>query len=383
MVNFTQEQKNVLMEQAQSFLQQSQEGKNAREIMAQIYVDGLDNKTLDQGFVMADAILESVNAFDSDYAQAKDDLDRWLDKMLKELVVDKTAAQRCTLWLRMAATVNGITAQNHHGISEEEKRKILDQVNTLSIEEEEATVEMESQLYQEAKQALKNSGVMVSALISQQDALQELMEIEDEATVLLELGSREIDFRAIASMIAYVNVKNGTFDNVPVDMRLDQITTMVCAGLEQIRILDAVSKGKLPLEVAAMLLKILGLVCAVKLCVGMSIMTVGVVSAMELGILMLPASMLMSLSIGYILCQGLNQWYQVSDRLVTWAEVPVQKMADAVQNVIHYTRENIVPNLVAMVASAWQWLKDFIGSRKTTVEETQTQAERLALPEGE
>lgn len=121
MLSLTDEQKKVLMEQAGNFLQQVQQGKSARDIMAQIYVDGLDNKTLSQGQVMADAIMESVNAFDCDYAEAKDDLGAWLDRNLKQLAQGKTAAERCAMWMKIAVAVNAVSDQEHPVMTDDEK----------------------------------------------------------------------------------------------------------------------------------------------------------------------------------------------------------------------------------------------------------------------
>lgn len=379
MVNFTDKQKAALMEQAKSFMEQAQEGKSARDIMAQIYVDGLDNKTLAQGHVMADAILESVNEFDSDYAQAKDDLGRWLDKNLKQLAADMTPQERCMLWLRIAAAVNAVSAQ---GLSEEEKDRILAQLDELQISEEEATPEMEQQLYEEAKQALEHSSVMLSALVSQKDVFQTLDAEDDAAALLLELGSREIDFRAVASMIAYVNVKNGTFDNIPVDIRLEQITTMVCAEVEQIRILDAVSKGQMTLEVASLLLKILGAICLVKVAFKLGYLVGCLAAALHLGILMLPATILMSLALAYFLNKGFDEWCAWSDKAVSWAAVPIKTAVSAVETVATYVYENVFTQLVAFAAAAWDRLKKLVTGKWNTVVDAEVVAEPLALPEG-
>lgn len=373
MLSLTDEQKKVLMEQAGNFLQQVQQGKSARDIMAQIYVDGLDNKTLSQGQVMADAIMESVNAFDCDYAEAKDDLGAWLDRNLKQLAQGKTAAERCAMWMKIAVAVNAVSDQEHPVMTDDEKKRILEGMDNLSISEEEATAELEAQLYREAKSALENSSIMLSALVSQREAFRNLEAEDDAAELLLDFGSREMDFRSIASMIAYVNVKNGTFDNIPVDMKLEQITTMVCAEVEQLRILDAVNKGKLPLEVASALLKILGAVCMMALGIRLGVYLGRLSIVLQLGILTLPAVIFMVLAVGYFLDKGLEKWCEASDNAVKFAATPIKAVAHAVQSVASYLRENVLPQLRQKTAKAWERLKRIMagldGRKETGVTE--------------
>ena len=83
MLELRKEQKELLMEQTRLMLDRAGEGMSTRDIMAHIYVEGLDGKTLEQGRMMADAIIESVTAFDSQYAQACSNMSDWLEDSLK------------------------------------------------------------------------------------------------------------------------------------------------------------------------------------------------------------------------------------------------------------------------------------------------------------
>lgn len=58
MIKMTEEQKEKVMLNGREIMDSLSEGKSARDVMAELYVNNLDNKTLNQGYVMADAIFE-------------------------------------------------------------------------------------------------------------------------------------------------------------------------------------------------------------------------------------------------------------------------------------------------------------------------------------
>ena len=64
MTMFKKEQYERLTVETKAILEKLGEGKSARDVMAQIYVDNLEDKTLKQGELMADGILQSVKNFE-------------------------------------------------------------------------------------------------------------------------------------------------------------------------------------------------------------------------------------------------------------------------------------------------------------------------------
>lgn len=84
MKKFTDDQIHSLMEQAKAMLEGIGEGQSVRDIMARHYADSLDDKTLDQGLIMADAMLEAVKDFDTDYHKAVEDMDGFIRRFQEE-----------------------------------------------------------------------------------------------------------------------------------------------------------------------------------------------------------------------------------------------------------------------------------------------------------
>jgi len=80
MKTFTKEQNDTLAAQAKEIMSHIGENESTRKIMARIYVENLEDKTVKQGEVMADAIIEQVKQFDADYKDAKENRDSFVKK---------------------------------------------------------------------------------------------------------------------------------------------------------------------------------------------------------------------------------------------------------------------------------------------------------------
>lgn len=377
MIKLTKEQQERIMEQTRSALDRAEAGMCTRDIMAHIYMEGLENKTLEQGRMMADAILESVAAFDSQYSKAKDDLDGWLDESLAALVADMTPAEKCTCWLKIAAAVTAANSAMEAGGSFD-RNEILASIEEMTVSEEQATTELEAELYTQAKAAIESSNVMPAALAAQDEVLEAISSADDAAGLLLDLGSREIDFRAIASMNAYVNIKNGTFENIPVDMKLEQVTTLVCTEVEQMRILAGVETGKMPLETAKLLLSILGTVAII--CLLPTVLEFGLLLTVSLtsGLAMIPVGAAVLLLMLYGMSEAFDWWNRQADRIAENASVQIQQISRGTKKMMAYLQDTILPGAMLAIHTAWEQIKSIffkIVSRSENTSEQNTNEE--------
>lgn len=377
MLELRKEQKELLMEQTRLMLDRAEEGMSTRDIMAHIYVEGLDGKTLEQGRMMADAIIESVAVFDSQYVQAQGNMGDWLENSLKEMVKDMTASERCACWTKIAAAVTAADMALENG-GTIDRKKILDEIEDIVITEEQATAELEQELFEKAKAAIENSNVMLAALAAQEETIEQIESSNAAAGLLLDLGSREVNFRAIASMIAYTNVKNGTFENIPVDMKLEQITTLVCAEIEQLRILSAVEDGRMPLETAKLLLSILGVMAILSLlptAIGINII---VVSSLTSGVAAIPVGIAGTLLIFQGMKDAFEWWKKQADRMVESNAAEIRQVSRGTKKLLSYLRETAIPNLKQRVHEALVWLRN-----KVKTSEQETSEETSAVPQEE
>ena len=260
MMTLTKEQNQFLAEQASKVLKQYENGLGVREIMANIYAENLPEKTFRQGEIMADMVLENVKRFDTSYKEAQEDVEHFIDVFQDKVDEGKTCRERCEFWLHFGTAVTEATiAMNGAGdkVNEDSKKMPRQQVSIENVSED-----LADELRIKAKDAILNSGIMLSALLEQADKLDRFSSAEEASDLLIDLGATEFEYRAVVAMLAYVNIKNGQFE-VPEEikeMTIGQITTLVCAEIEQARIMKAVNDGKMAVDFASNTLLILGVV---------------------------------------------------------------------------------------------------------------------------
>ena len=94
----TKEQMYAMKPRIDEIMEQLTKNNDIHEVLTQMYVHGLPDKTQWQGEAMADAVLEQIDTFDKDFAAAANGEDV-LQRMVDELAQDKTPAERCRILL--------------------------------------------------------------------------------------------------------------------------------------------------------------------------------------------------------------------------------------------------------------------------------------------
>lgn len=269
MTMLAKEQYERLMAEGKKILESMDKGQSVRDIMAQIYVDNLEDKTLHQGALMADGILQNVRDFDADYQAAQENLDGFLEDFQQKADEGRSCVERCNYWMKLTAAILAAHDALEEGARPEE---LYQKLEGLSVSEEEATPEREEALRAAAADAIRNNHLLLSALTEQKDLLEEIDSAKDAAGMLIDFGSQEIEYRAVVAMLAYAKIKNGTLEGMPPDITAEQVTAMVCVGIEEARILNQVGEGKMSVDVATVLLCALGVVLLTALAVASGVM---------------------------------------------------------------------------------------------------------------
>lgn len=299
MKKFTEKQMEELKAQVTTIMDRLAEGMDTTQICAQMYVDDLENKTLTQGEAMAESILDSIAEFDRDYARAKADVDTFVDDFVYEACGEKPLEERCTYLTKL---ISAVCAADHilHPDSRNAHRHALTLVVTadeVHFQEGEATEKLERHLLDQLKNALKGSSILFSAISTQREALLEIEEEDKAASILVDVGSRDIDYRAILSMQAYINIKKGAYEDIPDDLSAAQTATMVCTCMEELNILHRLDKKEIGLELASALLGILGIVAIVRMSISAVVAGTVLCASMFGWFLAIPAVMVVVTSI--------------------------------------------------------------------------------------
>lgn len=369
MKTFTDEQINSLMEQAKAMLDGIGEGQHVRDIMARHYVDNLGDKTLDQGLVMADAMLEAVKDFDIDYRRAVEDMDGFIRRFQKTADQGKNCAERCNYWLRLVGALTA--AAQVLSDSEADRDQILRQLDSLEVSEEEATPQLKEELRRKARDAMKESGILLTGIVANADVLEQVECPEETAGLLIDLGNQEIEYRAMVAMLAYTHVKTGQMENMPVDMTAVQLTHLVCSQVEYIRILNAVGKDY-TMEVAEMLLYALGLVVLVKVFTPLLFVTIHLATGMFGTLLLIPAMMMTVGLYLYAFDKAQEAWREECGRIIRVSTVAAGYISEAARHLVNYVRVSVLPGIHQTVKSIFKTIIKIVtglGTKNRTAQE--------------
>lgn len=319
---------------------------------------------------MADSIIRSVKSFNTDYKEAQENLDRFIKKFQDKINEERTCAERCNYWLKFSAAVSSATA----AMEEEgaDREKILQEIEALEIPESEATPEREKELRNQAVEAIRNSGVMLGALVEQAKALEEMETADAAAGMLIDLGAKETAYRAIAAMLAYTKIKNGEFDNIPVEMTAAQVTALVCAEIEQTKIMEAVGKGDLAVDIAAGLLSILGIVVLITIAVKVAVAGAAMITAVFGTILAIPAGLMLIAGILRAMFKAADFWKEDSRRIVNGVSAAIQFVIKGLRMVVSYVTDHIIPKAVEACRDIKDKVKNICNSQRM---ETQVDAD--------
>lgn len=300
---FTKDQMNKWMEQAKDILASLGTG-SCEERMAQLYVEAFPGKTINQGRLMAQQIIETVDRYAADLEKAKQDTDLYLEGVLDELAKGKNGLERCNLWYGLNETIlTAAACQADQSIDIEQAAKGL---NDAHYSEEEVSDALEENLRAQLIETIKNSSVGITAPFAEA-----ISQAADGQTgdMLVDVENHTTDFRAAVAMIAYTEIKNGRVENVPVETTAAQTAAAVCTAIEQLRIMNDVAENNLAMDIAEMLLKL--------------------VSAVGLTVAFVPL-----LAVGITVCQVLFAWYLALPMMMLYTAVVVECFGEALDGAL-------------------------------------------------
>ena len=376
MTNMTKEQRENVMIQGRKMMDNLSEGKSARDIMAQIYVDNLDDKTMNQGYAMADAIIARVKEFDNDYHEAQNNIDKYLTRFQRSIDKNKTPAERCTYWLRFTATLSASGMMMSKDNSEEsiDPKLTAEQIEAMSVTDEEATPEYEQELHEKAIEAIKNSGILLTGLMEHAETIKEMDDSTEAASFIVDMGTKETEYRAIVSMLVYTNAKNGTFDNIPAEMTLDQITTLVCTEVEQVKIMSEVGAGRIAEDVATFLLQVLGAIAIVIMFTPLAVLAMGVVTELFGAILVVPAMLVTFLTGTATISKAeVEAWAKDSRKIVKFVTCAIKAVVKGVIAIANFVYKNVIKRVFDASKKLFDSLKNKV--KGDSVKETVTHSD--------
>ena len=350
-LNFTKEQNENLQKEAKKIFDSMLEEQSIQQILAKIYVDNLEDKTEKQGLIMSEALIRAIKDFDKDYKAATEDLESFIEKFQDEVDTERNCEEQCEYWMKLAAGISAATAIMSEEVSSEQ---ILQEIKALELTEKEATPEKAKELRELAKEVIQNSGIMFYALQQKADALKEMTSAEEMADMLISLEDKEVEYRAIVAMIAYTKIKNCEFENIPVEMTMEEVAVLVCAEFEQNRIMEDVNKGNIAVDIATDFLYVLGAVVLVKLL--LVILKSGSVFVVKIlgGVLAIPAFLVLGTIICRIMDKALTDWKEDSGKIVSGVAIAVEGIVSGIGTLMSFVSGKVLPQIVNVATTIFK-----------------------------
>ena len=348
-MTFTNEQQEILEKEAAALLEDIAQGKNVRDVMAQIYVEKLDEKTIQQGELMADKILQNVKDFDASYQEAQENLDRFVEKFQSKMDKGKSCVDRCNYWLKLGTVVSSLTTAMSEG--EVDRERIIREADALSVSEEDATPKLEAELREQAATAIKNSGILLGTLAEQAEALEKLDSAEEAAGLLIDMSGHEMEYRAVVSMLAYTMSKNGELEGVPVDMTASQ----------------AVGDGKMAEDIAAILLGILGSVLLLLIALPVFAFTTQAILELFIPILAIPLGIMAVVGLYHLFNAAVDRWIEDSKSIAGVVVSVVRTVVKGIKAVVEFIARCVLPKVVEIATDVLAKLKKLAAGIKGEV----------------
>ncbi|MBE5798620.1 MAG: hypothetical protein E7321_01540 [Clostridiales bacterium] len=228
-----------IAEQTGAYMNAKVNDMSARDILAQIYVEKLEDKTMEQGYIMADSLLGCIRQFDQAYQQAANHASEYLMEFARRMEEGKNDREKYIFWMETAAAVSASTAQLHG--------ENCDYCDTLvKIEQrgisDEITPELLKQVRETALHALRHCGILFAELPAHADEMETAAKENQMDSLIVRIGletEKEMycEYRAIAAMLIYTGIKNQEYaSDIPVDITLQQTAVAVCGEFERLRI---------------------------------------------------------------------------------------------------------------------------------------------------
>ena len=296
-----------MKKRADAILNQKAEGMAAREIMAHIYVDGLQDKTMEQGLVMADRALEAIVDFNRTYAEAVKQKDKAFEKLLEDILEGKSLTERCNI---LSALYAGARAANAR--MEGEDREVCDEIlfeaDEEPVTEDEATEELAQELKEKVLEAFQNTSILSRGMLRQADQVEELIAGQGISQMVVQIGEEEAEYEGILAMIAYVESKPADIKELPPDISIEETACIVAATIAQEQIIRRYTAGEIAMNAAVALLDILGFVLLLKLAAKLFVLGVSMATSLCGMIIAIPAVVFVGLAIMGVFGEAVKAW---------------------------------------------------------------------------
>jgi|GEM_PF-3542161 hypothetical protein len=348
----------------------SNQNLTARELMIEMYIKNLPDKSPEQAELVIDSIYEIVKTQESGFEEAMEDLDGWIENKLDTVTADREIDERCNFYLNLIRSIAKIKVLSFEEYCEESGVDIKDLPTILvdgdvKLNPSAITQELEETLRNLTIKSLKDCNVLcgsVEGIIDELEAAETIIGLSE--TVMIADGN-SADFKAVLSMFAYTAAKNGVFLDIPDTAGIDEITMGICVAVETQKLAVLQQNRTLAEKIVTAAMNVLSIIVIVEITLAAMMITHSLLS----GIAILPslAVVLGTVFAGYCVFIFAGTIIMLLSMVITKViTVAVNVVIAGLKAVSKFFKNNILPGIV-------QCLKDignfFVGlSEINTIE---------------
>lgn len=249
------------MERLQGYATQLEEGKTARDIAAEMYANGLADKTEETGYLMADRIVETIEEYHKKVEESIEDGDQFVrNEITKTVSGIESAAGRCKAYHNMLVAIAAYTISCDG--SKAEAQAYVDQNKEFSMTEDEAK-ENEEKMLNDVVEAVGQANIALAAVPGMLAQAQDMD--FDNIDCVFAYGRDSKDLKLLLSMQTYIDAQNNKIEDLNPGTTLEQITYSVSGAVDTVAIAEKtgdndVTLGDVGMEIMGAIGRVVGVV---------------------------------------------------------------------------------------------------------------------------
>lgn len=355
----------AVKKESESAVNQMTEGKTAIEIAGEIYCKALPDKDAETGKVMAKRIDSIICEYEKNVKSALEDSDAWIKEQIDKQMEGREIEERCRILFSMLIGVSSLNDVL------EGKKSAEEICREYSFDVSHVSEEYEDSLKEQLITAVQASAYGKYQLEELEKAI-ENGETEVSIADVINYGKHEHDVKVIVAMIAYVNAKNGSMEELPADTSLDEVAIAVAASYDAAATAEQVEEGKIPVDRGAKIIRAISAVASFMIAAVLTaatLLSVGFFIDMFLPrIIGVPLLIVAGTAIWGVFHGTAKECVEITKKIgakvVKDGSAVIKKGAKKLQDFIS---ENIAPR----VSEAWNKVKAYIEKLKEDMEVSQ------------
>jgi hypothetical protein len=327
------------------------------DLMAEIYIKGLPDKTPEQATIITQSIIEIVANHKAEFDKAMENNTEWIEAKLNSLTENKSVDEKCASYLKVLkgiATLNSLSLNDFLTESDIDIEAFLSEIDgEMMINPDMITPEFEQELREKAFEAVQHCGFLYGYVEDIADSVKNLQEDLDITEMIVGIGKDLSNYKSLMAMIAYISAKNGAID-VPPNVGLEEITIGVCTAVEAQKYYHLYKAGKILEDVLHFVLNILGAVCMFSLTAILGALSVITISALINPVIGILAGTFITFVIGTFLISSIDKLADfTTDVIVTL----VSSVTDILKNTVVFAKDKVFPSIAEFIKNTGAYIK--------------------------